>query len=143
MLSKNPAAKPSARLHAKYLVLMRRIDAYIDANLASPLYNDVCAAELGMSPRSLSNVVQQIHAMSVQRYIRARRLSAVRDVIRTQGQACQIGVVAKSHGFQHLGEFSQGYKSQFGELPSATAQRLSVPPCEEEPDDAINLQPTG
>ena len=121
---------------------MGQIDAYIDANLGSPLYNDACAAVLGMSPRSLSNVVHDIHGMSMQRYIRTKRLAAVRSALQKYGQACQIGIIAKAHGFEHLGEFAHAYKRLFGELPSETALR-APPPCTEViPDDAASLQPT-
>ena len=141
MRSGYPATNTSTRLHVKYLALMGQIDAYIDANLGSPLYNDACAVVLGMSPRSLSNVVHDVHGMSMQRYIRTKRLSAVRSALQKYGQACQIGTVARAHGFEHLGEFAHAYKKLFGELPSETSLKAPPPCAEVGDDDAVSLQP--
>jgi transcriptional regulator GlxA family with amidase domain len=111
---------------AKYQKLMERFDAYVETNLTDPLYNDDCARALGVSARSLANVVKGIHGVSTQRYVRTRRLNAVRDALMAAGRPCQIKQIARAHGFVHLGEFCSEYRKQFGELPSET--RASVDP---------------
>jgi AraC-like DNA-binding protein len=123
MAYRNSTIKPSLGLLARYQALMSRFDAYVDANLARPLYNKDCAHELGMSERSLSAVVHAIRGMSVQRYIRIRRLTTVRAKLAAHASSCKVGDLARAHGFQHLGEFAFEYRKEFGELPSETARR--------------------
>lgn len=122
---------------ARYTALMERFDAYLEGNWATPLYNDACARELGMSPRSLSTMVTAMRGTSVQRYIRDKRLAAVRDSIDKNDNRECIGRIAKAYGFRHLGEFASEYRRRYGERPSETALRDASVPVSATEDDQL------
>ena len=130
--------KLSAKQLAKYTMLMERFDAYLERNWADPLYNDACARELGMSPRSLSTMVTAMRGTSVQRYVRDKRLAAVRDAInRNENRGC-IGRIARAYGFQHLGEFASEYRRRYGQRPSETALHEGAAPASVTEDDQLS-----
>jgi AraC-like DNA-binding protein len=57
------------------------------------------------------------------RYLRLRRLSAVRRLLLAGNKPLQIKACALSNGFWHMGEFAALYAAQFGEAPSMTLAR--------------------
>jgi AraC-like DNA-binding protein len=75
-----------------------------------------------------------MRGMSVQQYIRYRRLAAVRYAITNNESRRCIGRIAKAYGFQHLGEFAQEYRRQYGERPSETTGHEGEPPSAVEPN---------
>jgi AraC-like DNA-binding protein len=115
--------KLSMRRLARYTALMERLDAYLESNWAAPLYDDACARELGMSPKSLSTMVTAMRGMSVQGYVRDKRLAAIRDALSKNENGDCIGRIVKAYGFQHLAEFASEYRRRSGERPSETALR--------------------
>jgi AraC family ethanolamine operon transcriptional activator len=60
---------------------------------------------------------------SLHRYLRLRRLWAVRRELLKGDPRLQIKEIALNAGFWHLGDFASNYASEFGELPSATQVR--------------------
>jgi AraC-like DNA-binding protein len=98
---------------------LRMIDDLLDSNSLGPIYSGEIASKLGVSVRTLSNLMVRVHGMSLHRYIRARRLWKVRRQL-LAGEPRQIKEIALSNGFWHLGDFAARYASQFGELPSST-----------------------
>ena len=76
----------------------------------------------------MHTAMPRIRGMSLHRYLRSRRLWAVRRLLLAGDRALQIKACALSNGFWHLGEFASLYAAQFGEAPSITlarSQRLS------------------
>ena len=58
--------------------------------------------------------------MSPKQYLTRRRIHLVR---RALAAAATVTEIATSFGFWHLGRFSAGYQTIFGELPSTTLAR--------------------
>jgi AraC family ethanolamine operon transcriptional activator len=112
----------SARKEAIHhsLQALRIIDDLIDSNSPSAIYSAEIAAKLGVSVRTLSNLMVKTNGMSLHRYIRLRRLWTVRRQLLAGDPGQQIKQIALSNGFWHLGDFAAKYASQFGELPSST-----------------------
>lgn len=65
----------------------------------------------------------KIRGMSLHRYLRLKRLWAVRRQLLGGDLALQVKACALSSGFWHQGEFAALYAAQFGEAPSATLAR--------------------
>jgi hypothetical protein len=68
-------------------------------------------------------VAQNVIEMSLHRYLRLRRLWAVRRLLLAGNKPLQIKACALSNGFWHMGEFAALYAAQFGEAPSMTLAR--------------------
>jgi AraC family ethanolamine operon transcriptional activator len=103
---------------------VRAIDELIDSGSSDPLYSGDIAAKLGISVRSLTNLMARSNGMSLHRYIRMRRLWTVRRQLLIGDPRLQIKEVALANGFWHLGDFAAKYYSQFGELPSSTQAQI-------------------
>jgi AraC-like DNA-binding protein len=79
---------------------------------------------IGVSDRLLRRCCTEDLGMSPTSYIRLRALHRVRSIL--QGGArgvTSVSQAARCHGFHDLGRFAAVYRSQFGELPSATLRR--------------------
>jgi Helix-turn-helix domain len=74
---------------------------------------------LDLPDQAAQNVVE----MSLHRYLRLRRLWAVRRLLLAGNKPLQIKACALSNGFWHMGEFAALYAAQFGEAPSMTLAR--------------------
>ena len=101
--------------------IFRDIRALLSDDLAQPIYSEELARKLGLSVRSLHDVVRRYRGMSLHRYLRLRRLWLVRQ--RLLAGAESVKAVALAFGFWHLSDFSRSYRDQFGETPSATLER--------------------
>ena len=99
---------------------LRTIDDLVDSSSWSAVYSGDIAARLGVSVRTLNNLMVKTNGMSLHRYVRLRRLWAVRRQLLSGDPRRQIKEVALANGFWHLGDFAAKYCSQFGELPSST-----------------------
>lgn len=99
---------------------LRMIDELINSNTLSPIYSADIASKLGISVRTLTGLMAKTNDMSLHRYIRLRRLWAVRRQLMIGDPRQQIKQIALTNGFWHLGDFAAKYASQFGELPSLT-----------------------
>lgn len=99
-------------------VLAYRGRAYIDANLGNPTLSPPDIAEhLGISKRYLSAVFAG-DGLSVERFIRERRLQRCARDLSDSAQAIRsIGDIAFGWGFNNLTHFSQSFKSAFGQPP--------------------------
>ena len=95
--------------------------ALLSDDLSQPIYSDEIARKLGLSVRTLNDVVRRYRGMSLHRYLRLRRLWLVR--LRLLAGADSVKAVALAFGFWHLSDFSRSYRDQFGETPSQTLDR--------------------
>src|SRR5258708_21124140 len=102
--------------------LAAAFQTYVASHLAEPIYNGSIARELGVSVRTLHTTVTNTLGLAPQRYIRTERLGAAHAALERSPSDTLVKVVARSCGFNHMGEFSQHYVLQFGELPSQTAR---------------------
>ncbi|MHC2280474.1 AraC-like DNA-binding protein [Bradyrhizobium diazoefficiens] len=101
--------------------IFQDIRALLSGDLAQPIYSEEIARELGLSVRTLHDVVRRYRGMSLHRYLRLRRLWLVRQ--RLLAGADSVKAVALAFGFWHLSDFSRSYRDRFGEAPSETLER--------------------
>lgn len=74
----------------------------------------------GISPRTLHEGFRKYRGYSPMRYLRQRRIQAVRDELTNPREMTTVTNAALKWGFNHLGRFSAYYARQFGESPSDT-----------------------
>ncbi|SCB31248.1 AraC family transcriptional regulator, ethanolamine operon transcriptional activator [Bradyrhizobium yuanmingense] len=101
--------------------LFQDIRALLSDHLSEPIYSDEIARKLGLSVRTMHDVVRRYRGMSLHRYLRLHRLWLVRR--RLLAGADSVKAVALAYGFWHLSDFSRSYRDQFGETPSQTLDR--------------------
>jgi AraC family ethanolamine operon transcriptional activator len=101
--------------------IFQDIHALLSEDLSQPIYSDEIARRLGLSVRTMHDVVRRYRGMSLHRYLRLRRLWLVRQ--RLLARADSVKAVALAYGFWHLSDFSRSYRDQFGETPSQTLLR--------------------
>ncbi|MGT2436225.1 helix-turn-helix domain-containing protein [Bradyrhizobium betae] len=100
--------------------IFQDIRALLSEDLSQPIYSEEIARKLGLSVRTMHDVVRRYHGMSLHRYLRLRRLWLVRK--RLLAGADSVKAVALTFGFWHLSDFSRSYRDQFGEAPSQTLE---------------------
>ncbi|QPF88863.1 AraC family transcriptional regulator [Bradyrhizobium commune] len=101
--------------------LFQDIRALLSDDLAQPIYSEEMARKLGISVRTMHDVVRRYRGMSLHRYLRLRRLWLVRQQLLAGAES--VKAVALAFGFWHLSDFSRSYRDQFGEAPSETLER--------------------
>jgi AraC family ethanolamine operon transcriptional activator len=101
--------------------IFQQVRALLSDDLAQPIYSEEVARRLGLSVRTLHDVIRRYRGMSLHRYLRLRRLWLVRQ--RLLAGADSVKAVALAFGFWHLSDFSGSYRDQFGESPSETLER--------------------
>ena len=102
---------------------MHLIDDYIAAYPTSPIYTANLASEFGVSVRALGGAVATVRGMSLQQYIRLKRLWATRARLLNGGGGATVASCARAHGFHHMGEFAAHYRAMFNEAPSDSLPR--------------------
>ncbi|MBR0927399.1 AraC family transcriptional regulator [Bradyrhizobium sp. CCBAU 53351] len=100
--------------------IFQDIRALLSGDLSQPIYSEEMAHKLGLSVRTMHDVVRRYRGMSLHRYLRLRRLWLVRQ--RLLAGADSVKAVALAFGFWHLSDFSRSYRDQFGETPSQTLE---------------------
>jgi AraC-like DNA-binding protein len=100
---------------------VRVVVDYIHANLHAPITLGELVAVSGVPGRTLRHHFRRFVGMSPLSYLRQVRFARVRDELLRGEENLRITDVATSHGFDHLGRFSLGYRQRYGESPSRTA----------------------
>jgi transcriptional regulator GlxA family with amidase domain len=104
--------------------LNQAIDKLRSAPTEKITISDLCQCA-GVSRRTLEYAFQEQLGMSPVRYLRLRRLHAVRhELMLAQNNDRTVTEVAIKNGFVDLGRFAQSYFTRFGEHPSQTLRRL-------------------
>ncbi|MFT4117073.1 helix-turn-helix domain-containing protein [Bradyrhizobium sp.] len=116
-----PARWTSWPNDARNFKIFQDIRALVSDDLAQPIYSEELARKLGISVRTMHDVIRRYRGMSLHRYLRLRRLWLVRQ--RLLAGAESVKAVALASGFWHLSDFSRSYREQFGEAPSETLER--------------------
>jgi AraC-like DNA-binding protein len=99
---------------------MRRFRRVLEEHPNRPIYlPEICAA-IGVPERTLRLCCQEQLAMSPKQYLTRRRMHLVRRALQAAATATTVTEIATRFGFWHLGRFSAGYQTIFGELPSTT-----------------------
>ena len=103
--------------------IMRRFRRVLEEHPHRPIYvPEICAA-IGVPERTLRLCCQEQLAMSPKQYLMRRRMHLVRRALLAAASQSTVTEIAIRFGFWHLGRFSAGYQTIFGELPSATLAR--------------------
>ena len=98
----------------------------MSANLEKPLTLKQLAEDLESSSATLSRAFQELFGMSPMRYLKVRRLNAVRQHLKANDpESCFIATLASQFGFYHQSHFTKDYKAMFGELPSETLRKTA------------------
>lgn len=101
--------------------VFRDVESALSGDIGQAFYSGDLAKQVGVSVRTMHNAVKRYRGMSLHRYLRLRRLWLVRK--RLIAGLPSVKACALAYGFWHLGDFSRGYRSQFGEAPSETLAR--------------------
>ena len=103
--------------------IMRRFRRVLEEHPNRPIYlPEICAA-IGVPERTLRLCCQEQLAMSPKQYLTRRRMHLVRRALLAAVAEATVTEIATRFGFWHLGRFSAGYQTIFGELPSTTLAR--------------------
>ena len=107
--------------------LVTETEDYIDAAGGRPVHiSELCSA-LKVSRRSLHRSFTATLGIGPAAYLRRRRLSAIRSILRRGDTApISIGDLAFEYGFPQTGRFAAYYRAHFGETPSETLRSRSV-----------------
>ena len=113
--------KPSRRSK-----LISQAEQKMLAHLEQPLTLKQLAQDLESSSSTLSYGFQDFFGISPMRYLKVRRLNAVRQRLKASvPESCTIAVLASEFGFYSPCHFTKDYKAMFGELPSQTLQKTA------------------
>jgi AraC family ethanolamine operon transcriptional activator len=106
------------------LRVVRRAEEFMLAHLREPLtLVDLCE-QADVSERTLNYAFHEVMGMSPKAYLKAKRLNAVRqDLKSTEPADATVAEIAGRWGFWHTGNFAADYLRLFGELPSQTRSR--------------------
>ncbi len=105
---------------------MRRVRDFLREHSTSPVRVDELCDAVGMSRRGLEYLFRDLLGIGVNAFIRHMRLQgARRAILHADPTPGGVKRIALEWGFWHLGRFSAEYKSQFGELPTATMARFA------------------
>jgi len=110
---------PAGHAHSHWAVTKRARDI-IHTQLDNPPTVLALCDQLGVSRRTLQNCFQTVLGVSPLSYLRAVRLNAARQALKT---APSVTEAATDLGFWHFGHFARDYQQMFGELPSQTFRR--------------------
>jgi AraC-like DNA-binding protein len=104
--------------------IMARLETVLETSADTILsMPDLCTAA-GASERTLHEVCMEFVGMAPMRYVRTRRLAAVREALLTADPRMEtVSDIAMRHGFWEVTRFSGAYREAFGETPSATLRR--------------------
>jgi AraC-like DNA-binding protein len=113
------------RIAKRHGNLMARFeDAGANCEYRAPTLIELCAT-LGVPERSLRTSCMQHLGMGPMSYLRLRRLKSVRRALCSASPTdTSVAELARRYGFTELGRFAAKYRQVFGELPSATLQRV-------------------
>ncbi len=113
--------KPSRRSK-----LIAQAEKKMLANLEKPLTLKQLAENLGSSSCALSFGFKDLFGVSPMRYLKVRRLNAVRQHLKaSELENCTIAILASEFGFYSPSHFTRDYKTMFGELPSETLRKTA------------------
>lgn len=101
--------------------IVRRTRDYFDANLAEPVRVTQLCRHVGASVKSIERAFLEICGANPKQFLTLMRMARARRLLLAarQGEKTVAGI-ATACGFFHLGRFSKGYATLYGELPSAT-----------------------
>jgi AraC family ethanolamine operon transcriptional activator len=109
----------------RYTRIVDRVDQLVGLNPID-LSNEKLADAIGVSVRTLQKAAFSVCGSGVHSYARLRRLWSARRQLRTGAPGLTVKASALAHGFWHQSEFSNAYRTAFGELPSTTLEQARM-----------------
>ncbi len=114
------ALKEHDQVHASSCLLSRVRDIFESSKRESIQLYELCK-ELGVSARTLQITFKQAYGISPMRYLKLRRLHAVRQrLINSSVDDVSIKRAALEGGFFDRSRFAEDFRKLFGHLPSQT-----------------------
>lgn len=114
----NFSSRPKSLHSARTFAIFQKIEAVLLDELKGPVYSTGLASAVGVSIRTLHDVILQHRGVSLHRYLKLKRLWLVRQRLLAGGVS--VKACALECGFWHLSDFSRAYRLHFGETPSQT-----------------------
>lgn len=105
--------------------LVRRIEAFIEANWREPLTIERLAGEAEVSARALFRAFERLRGNSPMAFVKAVRLRRAREMLQTGDPALTVTAAAAACNFSNASHFARYYREAYGELPSMTAARAA------------------
>lgn len=124
--------------HYQRMPIVRRVEAFMRANLGEPIMlHDICQAARA-SERAVGYAFHDVYGVGAKQYLKLLRLNQVRHWLKAlPAEAATITAIAGRYGFWHMGHFSTDYRRLFGETPHQTrGQQQSGPEFPEPPASA-------
>lgn len=107
--------------------LVTKTEDYIDAAGGRPVHISELCGVLKVSRRSLHRAFTDTLGIGPAAYLRRRRLSTIRSILRRRDSATiSIGDLAFEYGFPETGRFAAYYRAHFGETPTETLRSRSM-----------------
>ncbi|OQA86055.1 MAG: HTH-type transcriptional activator Btr [Lentisphaerae bacterium ADurb.Bin242] len=95
--------------------IVQAIEAALDTNLDMAGYSSL----IGLSGRHISRLLKQSTGMSMNRYVRSRRIRLAREMLETQNMS--VKDVAAALGFQDVSYFCKVFRESIGITPGKLA----------------------
>ena len=105
----------------------------IDAGLDGSLRVDELAAQVGMSPRTLSRHFEDALGCTPQAYVQHRRIEAARRLLETTGEP--VGNIQRRVGYRDPAAFRRAFRDEVGCSPTAYRSRFGWQPATSQPRD--------
>lgn len=102
---------------------LRRLTAFIDANLDRPLQVAELAAEVGLSRAHFTRAFQSAVGLTPHRFVLARRLEEVRAALERTSH--DLSTLAARYGFSSHAHMSSAFRAAFGATPSSYRRALA------------------
>ena len=109
----------------RYFLALRARDYMLERQTDPPSIIELCTI-LGVSERVLHYAFTGTFGVSPKRFLKARRMFAVHQALKSAAAGESVSDIAMCLGFWDLGYFARDYRGMFGELPSITLQRQRV-----------------
>jgi AraC family ethanolamine operon transcriptional activator len=119
----------SAQIKRDHQAILRRVDDYLRQRLGQPVYVPDLCRDMEISVRTLEYIFRECFDLTLIRYLKLRRLHAVRHALRHNHRAAGLTIrqTAREWGFHDLGRFAVEYKALYGESPSDTLRNQRGP----------------
>ncbi len=116
LISTMPEKAADDRTYSRFSKVIDYIH-YDIANITS--LKQICVST-NIPERTVRRLLKKKYDLSPKKYLSALRLNEVRKVLKTNSKNSNVVKIASEFNYWHMGQFSQDYKTLFGELPSET-----------------------
>ena len=104
--------------------VLKRVESFVERNAHRPIHISEICTHLRISRRSLHRCFHDLLGMGPVTFLRRKRLSSVRAMLRRlDPETASVSDVASEFGFLDLSRFARQYRSLFDEYPSETLKR--------------------